>query len=383
MRRFVGVVIVCGLVLGSSLAWSDDEPSLESFSFGLVGDYPYFPRDDAGFPYLIEDLRRAPDLSWILHLGDLHNPRSTPCEEALFRERRDAFLSTGKPFAITLGDNDWVDCDGDGTRFLEPIRRLFFADPALVLGGSGIEPRFQEREDGVRENLMWVHEGVVFATLHMIAGGLPPQSWFESGASEQAVLREAALAWMKEAFQVAREEDARGVFFATQVSLWVVSGNPELLHVLDPGALEPPGGFEPFLESLHEETRAFGRPVVLANGDTHTFRIDKPLIDETNEVLQNFTRVEGFGSPHGHWVRVFVEPDREEVFSFRQEWVPENLYTLVPREERNDGFEDFTLGRLIYLVRIAQWTPTVLALIGAFVVIRSALRFVAERRARR
>ena len=80
MRRFVGVVIVCGLVLGSSLAWSDDEPSLESFSFGLVGDYPYFPRDDAGFPYLIEDLRRAPDLSWILHLGDLHNPRSTPCE---------------------------------------------------------------------------------------------------------------------------------------------------------------------------------------------------------------------------------------------------------------------------------------------------------------
>lgn len=348
--------------------------SARAFSFGLVGDYPYYPRDDAGFPHLIEDLRRAPDLSWLLHLGDVHNPKATDCSESLFRERRDAFLATGKPFVITLGDNDWADCAGDGRPFLEPARRVFFGDPALVLGGSGIAPRFQVRDDGVRENLIWVHEDVVFATLHMVSGAPPPRSWIDADEPERARLRAAGLAWMEEAFRVAREVDARGVFLATQVSLWVVTGNTTLLHVLDPGKLEAPHGFAPFLDALVRETRAFGRPVVLANGDTHTFRIDKPLFDEHQETLQNFTRVEGFGSPHGHWVRVFVDPERDEVFGFRQEWVPENLYTLVPREARTDDFEDQSIGAAIYAVRVAQWTPTVLAVIGGFVVARFFLR---------
>ena len=72
--------------------------------------------------------------------------------------------------------------------------------------------------------------------------------------------------------------------------------------------------------------RSFGRPVVLAVGDTHTYRVDKPLRwPGTSVLISNFTRVEAFGNPHNHWVRVRVDPATREVFSFQQEIIPENV----------------------------------------------------------
>lgn len=384
-RKRRAILVAACLLCSPALVSRAENPALASeplapFEFALVGDYPYFPRDDAGMPHLLADLARAPELAWILHLGDLHNPRATACSEALFRARRDAFLALGRPFVLTPGDNDWADCDGDGAAWLASLREVFFGDARRVLAGSGLDVRSQGRDGGVVENLLWEREGVVFATLHMVAGGTPLFGLFDPVADEREALREAGVAWLDEAFRRAHAQDARAVFLATQISLWPYSGNPTLMHVLEPDHLEAPDGFGPFLASLVRHTRAFGRPVVLANGDTHVFRVDKPLVDEHRETQHNFTRVEGFGSPQGHWVRVRVEPDREEVFSFRQEWVSENLYTLVPRELRTDGFEDDGIGVLIYVVRTLQWIPTLLACLGAFVVVRWIARRLSRAR---
>jgi hypothetical protein len=52
-------------------------------------------------------------------------------------------------------------------------------------------------------------------------------------------------------------------------------------------------GYKDFLVALEEEVVAFGKPVVLAHGDTHTFRVDKPMTSSTTgERVENFTRVE-------------------------------------------------------------------------------------------
>ena len=69
----------------------------------------------------------------------------------------------------------------------------------------------------------------------------------------------------------------------------------------------------------------FGKPVVLAVGDTHVFRVDKPLYREDGSLVESFTRVETFGSPYVHWVRVTVDPSDRQVFSFHQELVEENV----------------------------------------------------------
>ena len=51
------------------------------------------------------------------------------------------------------------------------------------------------------------------------------------------------------------------------------------------------------------------------HGDTHFFKIDKPLINATN-MLANLTRVQTFGSPNIHWIRVTVDASSPEVFTF-------------------------------------------------------------------
>jgi hypothetical protein len=47
------------------------------------------------------------------------------------------------------------------------------------------------------------------------------------------------------------------------------------------------------------EAIAFGKPVVLVNGDSHYFRIDKPYmrLPARESAIENVTRVETFGSP--------------------------------------------------------------------------------------
>jgi hypothetical protein len=85
-------------------------------------------------------------------------------------------------------------------------------------------------------------------------------------------------------------------------------------------------GFDEFLAALEKETLAFGKPVVYVHGDTHTFRVDKPLVGSTSRrMIENFTRVETVGYPDTHWVRAIVDPGDPNVFSFRQQIVKENL----------------------------------------------------------
>jgi len=76
---------------------------------------------------------------------------------------------------------------------------------------------------------------------------------------------------------------------------------------------------------------AFDKPVAFLHGDTHLFRIDKPLYSKkTNRLFENFTRIETFGWPDTHWVRITVDPADPQLFRFKAEIVPENV-TGCPR----------------------------------------------------
>ncbi len=46
---------------------------------------------------------------------------------------------------------------------------------------------------------------------------------------------------------------------------------------------------------------------------------------DTGLLVENFTRVEGFGHPYVHWVRVTVDPDDGAVFAFQEEIVDGNV----------------------------------------------------------
>ena len=93
-------------------------------------------------------------------------------------------------------------------------------------------------------------------------------------------------------------------------------------------------GFADFRKHLLEQTIAFGKPVMLVHGDSHFFRVDKPLGYPGSAAgpagrmvpVENFTRLEGFGNPNHHWVHVTVDPSDPGVFAIRQRIVEQNRY---------------------------------------------------------
>jgi hypothetical protein len=54
-----------------------------------------------------------------------------------------------------------------------------------------------------------------------------------------------------------------------------------------------------------------------------SLKIDKPLIDQAH-LIKNFTRVETFGSPNVHWIKVSAHPEGGNLFTFEPMMVPGN-----------------------------------------------------------
>ena len=77
---------------------------------------------------------------------------------------------------------------------------------------------------------------------------------------------------------------------------------------------------------MAEELESYEKPVAFLHGDTHLHRIDKPLYSaKTSRMFENFTRVETFGNPDTHWVRVTVDPADSQLFTFKAEIISENV----------------------------------------------------------
>ncbi|HYU85887.1 MAG TPA: hypothetical protein VEK80_13895 [Kribbellaceae bacterium] len=53
--------------------------------------------------------------------------------------------------------------------------------------------------------------------------------------------------------------------------------------------------------------------------------MDKPLTDAAGNLVENFTRVQTFGSAQNHWVSATVDPPDPSVFEFHQHVVAANL----------------------------------------------------------
>jgi hypothetical protein len=123
------------------------------------------------------------------------------------------------------------------------------------------------------------------------------------------------VAWLRETFDQAARLDSRGGVIIQQANPW------------DPRAPEGTPAFDPVLQALVDGTAALRRPVVLVHGDTHVFRIDKPLGFTRQQVaegltrgavVEDFTRVETFGTPNVHWIKATVEDADSAVFTFQQ-----------------------------------------------------------------
>jgi hypothetical protein len=300
-----------------------------AFEFALVGDGPNVDYNEPKYERMIDVINARRNLSWVIHVGDLKGGGQS-CDDAMLRDRYDLNQRFEIPFILTPGDNDWFDCSRQSAGGYDPyerltfLRRLFYPNAQLTTGQNPMpvtsqadDPQFGE----FVENVRWTHHGIVFATLHLV--GLNPGS---AETPRDTKRMNAAIDWMQKAFQQAEEIDAAGIFLATQVDPWIFSGLPGLLRQICPTCPL----IRPSMMRLHnglvDLAKESDRPIILAVGDTHVFRVDKPLYDTGDgKLVEQFTRLEVFGHPYVHWVRVKADLDTEEVFEIHQELVKANF----------------------------------------------------------
>ncbi len=335
------------LVFGLAPAWAGEErPAPQAASLALVGDVPYGTGEEAKFERVIEAINTsyaAGGVRLVVHTGDMKRGRER-CDDALFRRRFELFQRLEPAFVITPGDNDWTDCHRvrSGrylpTERLARFRQIFYPRPGMSTGRHPISVITQASSNASLpahrdyvENQLWAYAGATLATLHMVGSGNGLEPWEEYDRSDRLDkpraerlaefdTRQAAnLAWIDVAFEHAREHGSAGVMISMQA-------NPRFDRPESSGARQ---GFNRVLERLTQRAQAFGKPVLLAHGDSHTFRFDKPLLHPVAgsglPALANFSRVENFGSPHVHWVEIRVDARTPEVFHVVPHYVLANL----------------------------------------------------------
>jgi hypothetical protein len=285
------------------------------FTIGLIGDLPYTPREEQQFPNLIADLNRS-DVAFVVHDGDIKSGAAI-CDDAVLQSRLGMFQQSKHPFVFLPGDNEWTDCHRTGSDPLErlaKLRRVFFATDSS-LGQTTLKLEHQSRDPSYtvyRENVRWVYQNIMFCGLHIVGSnnnlGRTPEMDREYTARNTA-----NLAWMKESFAIAKQRHMKGVMLMMQANPWFEKPSAERT------------GFNDFLESLQNEVGQFKKPVVLVHGDSHYFRIDKPLVDANKKPVPLFTRTETFGTPNVHWVKATIQPNSLDVFRFEPILVNANL----------------------------------------------------------
>jgi hypothetical protein len=290
LRRLCPVIVLIAGLVTSTPATAQDR-------FVIFGDLQDSSeegrlRDGA----LIERINSvAPAFS--VFVGDIKGSGS-PCSDELFETMRALFDRHEAPLIYTPGDNEWTDCWRAPAGGFDPAERKdavvsLFTAPGESIGQQTLR---LEQQEGQRENARWRWNNIVFATLHMTGSNNNLQQRDDAIAEHQG--RDALNAiWLDETVDAA--SDAIALFLFTHANpKWEV-------------AWWEPTGFDRFRGQLVEVAARFQGPIVVAHGDTHTFRIDKPF-----RGAPQMTRVEVFGPPQRGAVVVDVDPASPEVFRF-------------------------------------------------------------------
>ena len=311
-----GAALCAAAVVGAAPGQAATGGGNRSFTMAVYGDSPYGVTNTdtsqtVATPAFVDAVNADPDVGTVVHVGDIHSGKQF-CTESYDRTIAGFWSRFADPLVFTPGDNEWSDCHkknqgggtfnavtgqidyvldgagqpagyakGDPIANLALVRSLFFPVPGGTLGSGTLQTVSQAtaydpaHPDDAQyvENVRWQQKGFVFVTLN-VPGGSNNDSdpWYgapiTAAQTQEREQRTAAdLRWLDQAFARAAATDAPGVVVVEQADLWD----------LDFVTKEHLTQYEPFVSALAEQAAAFGKPVLLLEGDSHVYRSDNPL----------------------------------------------------------------------------------------------------------
>jgi hypothetical protein len=317
----------------------------EKYAIALFGDVPYNALGKQQYPNLLADINQS-DVAFAVFDGDMKAGGDGPCtDDNLYAPALANFNTLSQPLVWLPGDNDWTDCWGrygagsTAPGADDPIERLqhereLFASTDYSLGRRKLRLTRQSNEGRsyaqYRENVRWKYGSVVYIGLNVqgsndnypyagVDGETRTQAQIDVQRAEEIARKAANIHWLTEGFEYAKRVGAAGVMIIFQADL---NFNNEQ-HLPDTRSWD---AFPDYVNVLRDAALAFPGQVALVHGDSHYFKVDKPLNDASGGVLANFTRVETFGARNTHWVSATIDPSDPDLFVFEPQIVVANAH---------------------------------------------------------
>lgn len=240
----------------------------ERFQFAAIGDVPY--TSPAQLDRLVQRVNALP-VRFTIHVGDIKSG-STVCSDDTFEAVKRQFNAFDQPLIYTPGDNEWTDCHRKNNGPYDPLERLqklrqIFFGTNLSLGQHALVLDTQSQDEAFREfseNRRWHTKTVTFATVHLVGSNNNWQPELPS-SSEFSKRNDANIAWMRSTFAAAKKNAHHAVVLAMQADT----------SYQDPRVKA--SGVAQWLDAFRQEALAWGKPVLLIQGDTHEFTVDRPF----------------------------------------------------------------------------------------------------------
>jgi hypothetical protein len=355
LKRSITVLVALGLALGATAAANTSANAAASyrFSIALIGDMPYDAKGQAQTPAVINDIN-ASNSRIVLFDGDTMSGKGDKCEDAAYtRIKTDFFDKFAKPIFYSVGDNEWVDCDRavkggfDPNNRLALVRSTYFqkADGSYINLGTPLSRIGVEHDAKYPEMQMFTYNGITFILPHIpgsannSAVATPTFKTYNDKATDgddaEYKARDAAnVAWINKGFAKAKADGSVGVIVVAQANMdW-----EGYLRDLAAPNNENTAAYAAVKQALLTNTIKFGKPVLLQNGDEHWYQVDMPMNEtagklvekDKGSLVENFTRVQTFGSGFNHWVELVVDPHSKNLWNFKVHIVPSNLDVHTP-----------------------------------------------------
>jgi hypothetical protein len=352
VRRVFTSVIVVSLTVATIGAVSTQAKAGQAFkySIALIGDMPYDAKGVAQVPNVINSINSS-KVELVSFDGDTMSGKGDKCtDEAYPALKTNFFDKFTKPVLYSVGDNEWVDCDRavkggyDVMTRLALVRSNFFkkADGTYINLGATSSRITPLHDDKYPEMTMFSYKGITYIYPHVpgsannSAVATPTFKTYNDKATDgddaEYKARDAAnVAWINKGFAKAVTDGSVGVIVVVQANMdW--EG-----YARDAAAPnnENTAAFSAVKQALLTNTLKFKKPVLLQNGDEHWYQVDMPMNEtagklvekDKGSLVENFTRVQTFGSGFNHWVELIIDPRADNLWTFKVHILKDNLDT--------------------------------------------------------
>jgi hypothetical protein len=311
----------------------------------------------AATPAFISFVNADPSVSLVLHVGDIHSGKQN-CTLAYDQNIYNLWTAFSHPLIYVPGDNEWSDCHkkgegggaydaklgtivydtnpdnsltdyagGDPLANLTLVRQIFFSNPGqalaqrkFVLSQAVAYDRRHPSDAKFAENVIWEQSRVLFVTLNIPGGSNNDQDiWYGTPALTAAQIQEIAertdadIRWLDLAFELAKITRAKGVVIQSQADMWDPEKGPA--HQL---GFEGVFGFTDsnygFVQGVHDPKRdivgelakqvgLFHGTVLMFNGDSHVFRSENPLQQNSTCVVDPGSGLDAVPCSNDDWLQ--------------------------------------------------------------------------------